>query len=136
MQELLFNVLYCVLYGLVVWAAGVVVKIVVPYIKAKLESSQYEWAAEIIDHAVRAYEQTVVGDKRGEERFELVLMYATRELERLGIKLSKEQITMLIEAAVQVMKAESVDPIFVGELDAPIGDFGGVINCSNGECPL
>lgn len=115
MQQLFFNLLYCLAYGVIVWAAGIVVKVVLPYIKTKLQSSQYNWAAEIIEHAVRAYEKTIVGEGRGEERFELVLMYATRELERLGIKLSKEQITMLIEAAVQIMNAGSTDSITIVE---------------------
>jgi LL-H family phage holin len=85
------------------------VVIVIPYLKTRLESEQYSWAAEIIEHAVRAFEQTVSGSGLGEEKFQLVISYAKRELEKRGIKLTEEQITMLIEAAVQTMNCESLN---------------------------
>lgn len=109
MQQLFFDLIYSLLFGLIVWGAKQLVVIVIPYLKTRLESEQYSWAAEIIEHAVRAFEQTVSGSGLGEEKFQLVISYAKRELEKRGIKLTEEQITMLIEAAVQTMNCESLN---------------------------
>lgn len=109
MQQLFFDLIYSLLFGLIVWGAKQIVVIVIPYLKTRLESEQYSWAAEIIEHAVRAFEQTVSGSGLGEEKFQLVISYAKRELEKRGIKLTEEQITMLIEAAVQTMNCESLN---------------------------
>lgn len=118
MQQFIFDLIYSLLFGLVVWGAKQIVVIVIPYLKTKLASEQYSWASEIIEHAVRAFEQTVSGSGLGEEKFQLVISYAKRELEKRGIKLTEEQITMLIEAAVQTMNSESLDVIDVSEEDA------------------
>lgn len=109
MQQLFFDLIYSLLFGLIVWGAKQLVVIIIPYLKTRLESEQYSWAAEIIEHAVRAFEQTVSGSGLGEEKFQLVISYAKRELEKRGIKLTEEQITMLIEAAVQTMNCESLN---------------------------
>lgn len=113
MEKLFFDLLYCVLYGVIVWAAHAIVKDVLPFVRAKLASTQYSWAAEIIENTVRAYEQLVVGPNMGEERYKLVVDQVTKELNKLGINLTNQQILTLIEAAVQVMNSEKlvVEPL-------------------------
>lgn len=113
MEKLFFDLLYCVLYGVIVWAAHAIVKDVLPFVRAKLASTQYSWAAEIIEHTVRAYEQLIVGPNMGEERYKLVVDQVTKELNKLGINLTNQQILTLIEAAVQVMNSEKliVEPL-------------------------
>ena len=106
MQDMLFNLLYCLLYGVIVWAAQAVVRVVVPYIKTKLESTQYSWAANIIEHSVRAYEQIIQGAGMGDERYQMVVAQVTEELNKVGIKITDVQISTLIEAAVQTMNTE------------------------------
>lgn len=118
MQQLIFDLIYSLFLGVLVWGIRLVVKVAIPYIKTRLASEQYSWAAEIIEHAVRAFEQTVSGSGLGEEKFQLVISYAKRELAKRGIDLSEEQITMLIEAAVQAMNSESLTELDVAELDS------------------
>lgn len=108
MYQIFMDLLFALMYGVLIWGIRAVVKNVIPFIEAKLAETNYGWAAEIIANAVRAFEQTVSGSKRGEEKFELVMEFVNRELSKLGIKLNEEQITMLIEAAVQEMNAEKL----------------------------
>lgn len=108
MYQIFMDLLFALMYGVLIWGIRAIVKNVIPFVEAKLAETNYGWAAEIIVNAVRAYEQTVSGSGRGEEKFELVIEFVNRELGKLGIKLSEEQITMLIEAAVQEMNAEKL----------------------------
>lgn len=102
MQEIFVNVVCAIICGVIVWIA----KATVPLIKAKLESSQYSWAAEIIDYTVRAYEQMTDGSGQGEHKYQMVMQQVTAELSKLGITLTERQISTLIEAAVQAMNVE------------------------------
>lgn len=108
MYQIFMDLLFALMYGVLIWGIRAVVKNVIPFVEAKLAETNYGWAAEIIANAVRAFEQTVSGSKRGEEKFELVMDFVNRELNKLHIYLSEEQITMLIEAAVQEMNAEKL----------------------------
>lgn len=115
MNEILTNLIVAVICGLIAW----LVKTTVPYITAKLQSSQYAWAAEIIEYTVRAYEQMTEGPGQGDEKFRLVMEQVQAELRKYGITLTNVQISTLIEAAVQAMNAEqlsiSVDEPTEGE---------------------
>ena len=108
MSQIVMDLIVALTCGVVTWAIQTAIKHVVPFIETKLKESQYSWAADIINNAVRAYEQTVSGQGMGEDKFQLVMTYVNRELSKLGIKLSEEQITILIEAAVQAMNAEQI----------------------------
>lgn len=108
MSKIVMDLIVALTCGVITWAIQTAIKHVVPFIETKLKESQYSWAAEIISNAVRAYEQTVSGPGMGEDKFQLVMEFVNRELGKLGIKLSEEQITVLIEAAVQAMNAEQI----------------------------
>lgn len=108
MNKVLMDFIVALTCGVITWAIQTVIKHVIPFIESKLKESQYSWAADIIANAVRAYEQTVSGSGMGEDKFQLVMAYVNRELSKLGINLSEEQITMLIESAVQAMNAEQI----------------------------
>ena len=108
MSQIVMDLIVALTCGVVTWAIQTAIKHVIPFIETKLKESQYSWAADIISNAVRAYEQTITGSKRGEEKFEFVMEFVNRELSKLGIKLSEQQITILIEAAVQAMNAEKL----------------------------
>jgi hypothetical protein len=108
MSQIVMDLITALMCGVVTWAIHAVIKHVVPFVETKLKESQYSWAAEIIANAVRAYEQTVSGHGMGEDKFQLVMEFVNRELSKLGIKLSEEQITILIESAVQAMNAEKL----------------------------
>lgn len=108
MYQIFMDLLFALMYGVLIWGIRAVVKNVIPFVEAKLAETNYGWAAEIIANAVRAYEQVVSGSGRGEEKFDLVMDFIKRELSKLGINLSEQQITILIEAAVQEMNAEKL----------------------------
>ena len=104
MQELFVNLIVAIICGLIAW----VVKVTIPYIKIKLESGRYSWAAEIIEYTVRAYEQ-LEGSGKGDHKYRLVVDQVTAELDKLGIHLTDRQISTLVEAAVQAMNAEKME---------------------------
>lgn len=108
MNKIVMDLIVAITCGVITWAIQTVIKHVIPFIESKLEESQYSWAADIIANAVRAYEQTVSGSGMGEDKFQLVMEFVNRELSKLGIKLSEEQITILIESAVQAMNSEQI----------------------------
>lgn len=108
MSQIVMDLIVALTCGVVTWAIQTAIKHVVPFIETKLKESQYSWAADIINNAVRAFEQTVSGHGMGEDKFQLVMEFVNRELSKHGIKLSEEQITILIESAVQAMNAEKL----------------------------
>ena len=112
-QSMIIDLVLAIICGVTVW----VVKTTVPYIKAKLESTRYAWAADIIDYTVRAYEQMTEGSGQGDHKYQMVLNQVKAEFEKLGIKLTDRQISTLIEAAVQAMNAEQ-DIVKIGVADS------------------
>lgn len=111
MDQVIIDLLFAIIVGVFTWAIRSIVVIIVPFVKMKLESSKYSWAAEIVDYAVRAYEQTVTGSKKGQEKFELVKNYVIAELLRFDIHLTAAQVDTLIEAAVQTMNSEKITEV-------------------------
>ena len=116
MQEFFTNLIVAIICGLIAWVA----KAIIPYIEAKLESSRYSWAADIIEHTVRAYEQIVEGSGQGEHKYRLVVEQVTAELDKLGIHLTDRQISTLIEAAVQSMNAEKFETSEICNVELPV----------------
>lgn len=111
MNELIFNVLLAVITALV----GIVVKQLIPYLKAKqtettakLRQTKWSWTADIIDAAVRAVEQTAKGAIHGEDKKQAAMAYTKSVLQKSGITMFDEQISTLIEAAVQAMNAQAI----------------------------
>lgn len=133
MHQIFMDLLFALIYGVVIWAIHTITKKVVPFIELKLSESKYGWAAEIISNAVRAYEQTVSGPGMGEDKFQLVMEFVNRELRKFGIKLSEEQITVLIESAVQAMNAEKliVDDVIEKESGVVYPDIENVVACED-----
>ncbi len=104
MGEFVTNIICAIICGLIAW----LVKATVPLIKAKLESTRYSWAADIIEYTVRAYEQMTEGSGQGDEKFRLVMEAVQSDLAKYGIHLTNVQIATIIEAAVQTMNAEQL----------------------------
>lgn len=111
MEELVYNVLLAVITALI----GVVTTQLIPYLKAKqtettakLRQTKWSWTADIIDAAVRAVEQTAKGAIHGEDKKQAAMAYTKSVLQKSGITMSDEQISTLIEAAVQAMNAQAI----------------------------
>jgi hypothetical protein len=78
-----------------------VTAVVIPYVRAKVGAERWETAQRAADIAVRAVEQTSVGDDpwRFAKADEML-----QELEGYGLKLTPEQRRALIEASVLALK--------------------------------
>lgn len=112
MNNLLMNVLTAVIVALI----GVITTQLLPFLTAKkdealakMRRTKWAWAADIIDAAVRAVEQTVAEDVHGINKKKLAVNYIMPWLQKNGITLTEDEIDQLIEAAVQAMNAERLE---------------------------
>lgn len=112
MNNLLMNVLTAVIVALI----GVITTQLLPFLTAKkdealakMRRTKWAWAADIIDAAVRAVEQTVAEDVHGINKKKLAVNYIMPWLQKNGITLTEGEIDQLIEAAVQAMNAERLE---------------------------
>ena len=116
MDKLIFNVLM----ALIVAIAGIVAKELLPYLKqkqleftARIRKTQWAFAADIVDAVVRAVEQTVSDEVHGPGKKDIAVRYIQELLRQNDINVTTEQLDALIEAAVQAMNANTLEPIEV-----------------------
>lgn len=102
MNELLFEVLRAV----IVLAVVIVVRYAVPYLRLKVEESQYAWIVQWAEIAVKSAEQTIFGDGSSAEKKAIVTKLLKDMLIKKNISISDEQLNSLIEAAVYAMKQD------------------------------
>ena len=121
MNQLLFNFLLALIVALI----GVITKTLLPFLKAKKEEAttairqtRWAWAADIIDAVVRAVEQTVEDGVHGEAKKDEATRLITDFFRVNHIDLTAEQISTLIETAVQQLNANTIE---VSELTEAIG---------------
>lgn len=76
--------------------AAVITCVVIPLIRSKVTTAQFEKIKMYVGIAVKAAEQIYVGNGRGTEKKQYVVEY----LENLGLKVDAETLDKLIEAAV------------------------------------
>lgn len=77
----------------------VIFRYVIPYAKLKLDNTKYKNVIEMIEKGINAAETIFKGlEKSGEEKKQFVIDYVTRYASEHNIKISKEQIVILLEA--------------------------------------
>lgn len=103
MTDWMFEVLKCI-----VSLVGIIVGyLVIPYIKAKIYNTKYEQLLIEVGNVVRSLQQVMSEDKANNSfKREQAIEYITRYINEHNIKITTEQIEMLIEAAVYSMKTE------------------------------
>ena len=101
MSDILFNILEAV----VIAATAAVARYLIPYVRERLRQSRYSWPVDVIDAAVRAFEQ-IIGSGNGEEKKHAVMMYVSEWLTQHHVEITTEQLDKLVEAAVQTMNTE------------------------------
>lgn len=108
MDKLVFNILM----GLIVAISGIIARELLPFLRkkqeeaeARLRSTKWAWAADIIGAVVRAVEQTVSEDMHGDDKKDAAIQYIETALAKYDIDLSYEEISALIEAAVNEMNS-------------------------------
>lgn len=109
MDSMVYNVLIAVIVALI----GVVVRELIPYIRnqketalAELKQTKWAWAADIVDTVVRAVEQTVSDQLHGEDKKDEAIKWIRKLTYSAGIQLTDDQISTMVEAAVQAMNLE------------------------------
>lgn len=100
MSQILFEILKAVL----ILTITLVVRYAIPYIKLQLDKQNLSWVTEWVITAVRAAEQTIIGNKTGTEKKEYVTKFVKDMVTKQKIPLTVEQIDNLIEAAVLTLK--------------------------------
>lgn len=100
MNEIMMEILQAVIVVVLV----ILTKYLIPYIKAKVEESQYNWILGMIEDAVQYAEMTIKDEHSGERKLSLVTNYVRERLAEKNITLSEEQIRAIIESAVYTMK--------------------------------
>ena len=85
--------------------AALVTAYIIQYIKTLKTDRRYAGMLDMIDIAVRAAEQQI-GSGCGERKKERVMEFVHDWLTRQGVKITKEQLSELIEAAVFNMNQE------------------------------
>jgi LL-H family phage holin len=102
MNDILFNILQV----LVVSAIAAILRYLIPLLIQTLRAHDYNFAANIVETAVRAAEQSFIGHGRGDEKYRYAVETIKSAFGKYNIKITDDQICQLIEAAVQTMNAE------------------------------
>lgn len=80
---------------------------IIPWIKAKLDIEQLSMAIAYAQSGVAAAEQILYGKGLGDEKLQYVTEWLSKELPKLGIRMSDESIRVIIEEAVKTMNEQS-----------------------------
>lgn len=88
-------------------ALAVITKFVIPALKSYIEERKNAEIYSLIETAVRAAEQTILGTGQGAVKKEQVVDLVTKWLQEKGIQLSSEQLDQMIEECVYLMKNPS-----------------------------
>lgn len=86
-----------IVLGLITIMGTILTSLIVPYIKNKTSKEQRESAMFWVEIAVKAAEQIFSEPKTGEEKKAYVIGF----LEKAGIKITDDELDILIEAAVK-----------------------------------
>lgn len=111
-STLVFNVCMALIVALI----GVITKTLLPYLKAKkdeattaIRQTRWAWAADIVDAVVKAVEQTADEYMHGEVKKDAATRMIMDFFHQNGIELTTEQISTLIETAVQELNANTIE---------------------------
>lgn len=101
MNDLTFNILKIVISV----AIALITTYLVPFLKNKIAQEKYNDLLQMVNVAVLAAEQTI-GSGMGSLKKEEVVKFVSSYMNERGIKITKEQLSNLIEAAVFAMNKE------------------------------
>ena len=79
----------------------------VPYLKTLRQDKRYASLIDMVEVAVKAAEQTIKGKGEGDLKKAEVIAFVSDWMEEHGIKISQDQLSQLVEAAVFQLKQES-----------------------------
>ena len=97
------NIMLYLIKAVIVVSITIVMRYFIPWIREKIEASQYAWVAEWAATAVNAIQQTN-WNKTGSERKAKVVELLKALLIKKNIAISDAELDAIIEAAVWAMK--------------------------------
>jgi len=100
------DIIFTVLEAIIVAGIAALMRYLIPLVITILRSHNYNFAADMVEVAVRAAEQIFDGAKRGEEKYEYVKKHLISELAAYKITITEDQLNTLIESAVRAMNKE------------------------------
>ena len=125
MNEMVSTLIYNTLLALIVAIIGVITNALLPYLRAKkdeattaIRQTRWAWAADIIDAVVRAVEQTVEDGVHGEAKKAEATRLIFDFFRANHIDLTQEQVSALIESAVQAMNSNTIEVTDYSNTDA------------------
>ena len=125
MNEMVNQLVFNVCMAMIVAMIGVVSETLLPYLRAKKEEAttairktKWAWAADIIDAVVRAVEQTVEDGVHGEAKKAEATRLVFDFFRANHIDLTQEQVSALIESAVQTMNSNTIEVTDYSNTDA------------------
>lgn len=102
------EVLFKIILGVISILGTILTGIVVPYIKEKIGNEKLAKYEYWTNYAVKAAELIFVEQGMGEVKKEYVVNFLNEMFNKKKVVITPEQIEVLIEAAVQIMKSEEI----------------------------
>lgn len=93
MDDLLFKIIYIA----VTIIAAIVVRYLVPYINSKTDDTKFLELKSFIKKAIAWAEDAITGEGKGSDKFNLVLEKAIEWINDKGIKITEEQVRIIIQ---------------------------------------
>lgn len=113
--EIVRLIVYLVLVAIALIVSG----FVLPYIKQCIGAEKYNLIISYVEKAVNSAEQIFGGEGTGQQKKDYVIHIMQNVIEKIGYKLTEEQLNMLIESAVKAMN----DAKIINEkLDVKVGE--------------
>lgn len=106
MNEVTFEIVKIALCAVVSILAIVFTRVLVPYIKSITLTQEQETVMQLVEIAVRAFEQTVKESGQGKIKKQQVIAFVRGELQKKGITVTEDQLDKLIESSVYILKKE------------------------------
>ncbi len=104
MNEIMLEITQAV----IIICAVILMKYLIPWIKSKIEATQYEWVVNVVTDAVQYAEQVAKG-KEGSDKLEMVTRYVKATLNERNISIPDSEIRAAIESTVYLLKKEAVN---------------------------
>lgn len=100
--------LFKIIVGIISILGAILTGIVIPYIKEKIGNEKLTKYEYWVNYAVKAAEMIFVEQGMGEEKKEYVVNFLNEMFNKNKVVITKEQLNILVEAAVRTMKSEEI----------------------------
>lgn len=114
-RKVMSDIMLYLIKAVIVVSITIVMRYFVPWIREKIEASQYAWIAKWAETAVNAIQQTD-WDKSGPERKAKVVELLRALLIKKNIAISDAELNAIIEAAVWAMKQDKKEERSYGKI--------------------